>query len=471
MLRNETVYALRAYTHLSENVQGVLERQGDQYEFGSGITRGDSFERALKSIDVDIFCVSKLRIMSSCNTVAGTVNGSFVLRGKAVRTEKTVIAVVAVVVGAVPDDLRSADNVYLVSLNDDDFLRCSVPQQIPFGVNVATDALVPKWNYLSAVFSKRVQHAIVACCNGIFAFRSTALASELSPTKAAALVKNLVDIDLVVEAESKAPRTIHRIAANCIFIGSDQAQQQVMALQRSLQVPGYLEAGKLLPVSLPSYSIDASLLETAGVGVSYEAVRNSLPQGAAVRRQPFVDWWVPPVSFAFNCKLTNAANEDTPVEMRLRLKEGVGRTFDVSIDVKAVSFRELRPGETEAMLRSQMEAIMSSSAALALSDFPAAVEQSSLDKLTRSLAEMLATSLNKATLFKDSIMVSIKTSFDAAEGEITHLPSGDAVVIPLYSFDVDSARLSAYLSIFSILGMQGTFTAWNKAVRSRVVVT
>jgi hypothetical protein len=471
MLRKETVYALRSYTHLSENVQGILERHGDQFEFASGITRSDGFERALKSIDVDVFCVSKLRIMSNCTTVAGTIGGSFVLRGKAIKMERHILAIVAVVAGTVPDDLRSADNVYLVSVNDEDFLRCSVPQQLPFGVNVATDALVPKWNYLSSVFSKQVQHALVACPNGIFSFRNSALPSELSPAKAATLVKNLIDVDLVVEAESRAPKTIYRVAANCIFVGSDHAHQEVAALQRSLRIPGYLDAEKALSVSLPFYSIDASLLETAGPKVTYEAVCNSLPQGASLQRQPFIDWWTSPVSFTVTCKLTNATIEDTPVEMHMRFKEGPDRSFQVSFDVRAASFRELRPGETEAMLRNQLEAIFSSSTALTLVDFSATrVEQGTLDKLTRTLAEVLASNVNKAMLFKDAVTVSVKTAFDQTEGEMMRLPSGDAVMIPNYSFEVGSARLNAYLSIFSVLGMQGSFTSWDKAVKSRVLV-
>lgn len=472
MLRKETLFALRAYTHLSENVQGILERHGDQYEFASGITRSDNFERALKSIDVDVFCVSKLRIMTDGSTAAGTVDGTFVLRGKAIKVERHMLAIVAVVAGTVPTDLRSADNVYLISLYDEDFLRCSVPQQIPYGVNVVTDALAPRWNYLSAVFSKQVQHALVACPNGIFCFRSAAMSSEMSPAKAAALVKNLIDVDLVVEMEGSKPKTIYRVATNCIFVGSDQMRSQVLALQRSLQVPGYLESTKAFPTSLPAFSIDASLLEPAGPKVSYEAVRRNLPQGASVQQQPLEHWWAAPASFTFRCKLTNAANEEMPVEMQMHFKEGPSRDFDVSIDAKAVPFRELRPGESEGMLRNQLEAIFSSSIALALSDFSlTAVEQGSLDKLTRSFAEVLASNINKAALFKDAVMVSIKTAFDQAEGETTHLPSGDAIVIPRYSYDLDSARLNAYLSIFSVLGMQGSFSAWNQAMKNRVVIT
>ena len=286
------------------------------------------------------------------------------------------------------------------------------------------------------------------------------------------MVKNLIDVDLVIEADSKAPKTIYRVAANCIFVGSDQAHQQVLALQRSLQVPGYLETSKTFPMSLPLYSVDASLLETAGPKVTYEAVRQSLPQGASVQQQPLLDWWKSPASFAFRCKLTDAANEELPVEMQMRFREGHARDFDISVEVKAVSFREMRPGEIEAVLRTQLEAIFSSSVALALSDFSVlAIEQGSLDKLTRSLAEILASNINKAALFKNPVMVSIKTVFDQTDGEITHLPSGDSVVIPRYSFDLNSARLNAYLSIFSVLGMQGSFTAWDKAVKSRVVVT
>lgn len=475
MLRRETVSALRAYTQLAEDVQGILQRHGDQYEFAGGILRSDSLERALRSIDVDAFCVSKLRVLSDVGSVAGAVDGAFVLRGKAIKVERRMLAIVNVVAGQVPADLRNADNLYLVSLSDEDFLRCSVPQQIPYGVNAVTDALAPRWNYLSAVYSKQVQHVVVACPNGIFCFRSAAVPSELPPAKAAELVKNLVRVDLVVEAEGGSgagPRTISRVAANCLFVGPEHARPQLAALRRNLQVPGYLEGGKALPSSLPLYGFDASLLEPSGPEVSYEAVRNSLPASAAVQRQPFEHWWSAPASFVFRCTLSGAAGDETPVEMRMRFREGRARDVDVAVELRAAPFRELRPGESEAALRQQLEAVFESSVALALSDFSArSVEQGSLDKLTRQLAEVLASNVNKALLFKDAVAVAVKTSFDQVEGETVRLPSGDAVVVPRYSFDLDSVRLNAYLGVFAALGLQGSFYGWDQALKSRVVVT
>jgi hypothetical protein len=471
MLRREAIFALRAYTRLPENVQGILERRGDEYEFGSGIVRSDSFDRAITSIDADVFCVSKLRIMSGGSEVAGTVDGSFVLRGKAIKLEHSMLAIVAVVAGNVPEDLRSASNVYLISLHDEDFMRCSVPQQLPFGVNVVTDALAPRWNYISAIFSKQIQHALVACPNGIFAMRSSVMPSMLSPSKAEALLKNLVELDVVIEVEAPKPKTIYRVASNCIFVGGDRMQAQVAALQRSLQIPGYMEAVKTLPTSLSYYSIDASLLQMEGPGVSFEAARNNAPSGASVRKESLSKWWEAPASFKLRVSITNPANQETPIDMHMNIKEGASKEFDISIDVKALPFRETRPGETETMMRNQLQAVFSSSVASALSDFSIKdVDQSHVDKLTRSLGETIGSNVNLAMLFNGAVTVSVKMTLDQADGETTHLPSGDVVVIPKYSFESESARLNAYLGVFSALGLQGSFSGWNQAIRNRVMV-
>jgi len=471
MLRREAIFALRAYTRLPENVQGILERRGDEYEFASGITRNDSFDRAIKSIDADVFCVSKLRIMSGGCDVAGTVDGAFVLRGKAVKLERAMFAVAAVVAGVVPEDLRSASNVYLISLHDEDFTRCSVPQQLPFGVNVVTDALAPRWNYVSAIFSKQVQHALVACPNGIFSMRSSATPSTLSPSKAEALLKNLVELDVVIEVEAPKPKMIYRVASNCIFVGGEQMQPQVAALQRSLQLPGYVDVFKTLPTSLTYYSLDASLLQTEGPGVSFDVARNSAPPGASVRKQSLSRWWEAPASFRLRIVVTSTANQETPLEMHMEIKEGASKEFDVTLDVKALPFREARPGETDAVMRNQLQTVLASSVASSLSDFSLKdVNQGRLDKLTRGLGETIGSNLNLAMLFNGSVTVAVKLSFDQADGETTHLPSGDVVVIPKFSFDSESPRLNAYLGIFSALGLQGSFSGWSQAIKNRVMV-
>ena len=471
MLRREASFALRAYTRLPESVQGILERRGDEYELGTGISRSDNFDRALKTIDSDVFCVSKLRIMSGGCELAGTVEGAFVLRGKAVRLEQNMFAIVAVVSGVIPDDLRSQSNVYLITLLDDDFMRCSVPQQLPFGVNVVTDALAPRWNYVSSIYLKRVQHALVACPNGIFSMRSSATPSTIPLSKAENLLKNLIELDVVIEVEAPRPKMIYRVASNCIFVGGEQMQAQVASLQRIMQLPGYVDVSKTLPTSLSYYSLDSSLLQTEGPGVDFEVAKNSAPPGSSVKRQSLSKWWQAPASFDLRVVLTNAVNQETPVEMSLKIKEGASKEYDIAINVKAASFREARPGETDAMMRNQLQTVLSSSFASSLSDFSLkAVNQSHLDKLTRSLGEVIGSNVNLALLFNGAVTASLKMSFDQADGETTHLPSGDVVVIPKYSFDLESPRLNAYLGIFSVLGLQGSFSGWNQAIKNRVMV-
>jgi len=472
MLRREAIFALKAYTGLPDNVQGILERRGDEYEFASGITRNDNFDRAIKTIDADVFCVSKLRIMKGGCDVAGTVDGSFVLRGKAIKLEGGMLAVATVVSGIVPEDMRSTSNIYLLSLLDEDFMRCSVPQQLPFGVNVVTDALAPRWNYVSSVFSKQVQHALIACPNGIFSMRSLSTPSLIPPSQAEALLKNLVELDVVIEVEAPRPKMIYRVATNCIFVGGEQMQAQVAALQRSMQLPSYMEVSKTLPTSLTNYSLDYSLLQTKGPAVDFDVAKSSAPPEASVTRQSLSKWWQAPASFEIRVKVTSTAGQETPMELRLKLKEGGSKEFDISVNVSTLSFREMRPGETDAILRNQLQTVLSASISSALSDFSLKdVSQSSLDKFTRSLGEIMGSNVNMAMLFNDQVTITVKTTFHQADGEKTQLPSGDVVVIPKYSYDLGSSRLNAYLGIFSALGLQGSFSGWNQAIKNRVMVT
>ena len=58
MLRTEALVALKSYTRLPRPVQGLLERRGQEYELAGGISRGDSFDRVLTRLDVDVFCLS-----------------------------------------------------------------------------------------------------------------------------------------------------------------------------------------------------------------------------------------------------------------------------------------------------------------------------------------------------------------------------------------------------------------------------
>jgi hypothetical protein len=471
MLRREAIFALRAYTRLPESVQGILERRGDEYDLGGGVSRSDNFDRALKTIDADVFCVSKLRIMKSGSETAGVVGGTFVLRGKAVRLEESMFAVAAVVVGIVPEDLQSPSNIYLLSLSEGDFLRCSVPQQLPYGVNIVADALAPRWNYTSAIYFKKVQHALVACPNGIFSMRSSATPTDLPPSKAEALLKNVLDLDVVVEVEAPTPKVIYRVAANCIFVGGEQMQEQVAALQRNLQMPGYVDAFKTLPTSLAHFSLDSSILQTEGPHADFEAVKSSAPPGATVKKQSLSKWWESPASFDISVLITSVANQETPTLMSVKLKEGAAKEFDVKASVRAPPFRDLRPGETDAMMRNQLRAVLTSSAASAFSDFSLrAVDQGQLDKLTRGLGEVVGSNVNLAMLFDGAVTVSVKMSFDQAEGEPTHLPSGDVVIVPKYSYDLESPRLSVFLGIFAALGLQGSFSGWTQAVKNRIMV-
>jgi hypothetical protein len=477
MLRREALSALRAYTQLPESIQGVLELRGEEYVLAGGISRSHNFDRALKDVDTDVFCVSRLRVMRSALDLAGEVQGAFILRGKAVRlSDNTILSIASVVVGTVPTSLRSEENAYLLTIKDEDFMRCASPQQMPYGINTVTDALAPKWNYISAVFSKKIPHAVVCCSNGVFGLRAAARPSELGPSEAEQLIDNLLNLDIVIEVEAPKPKTIYRVASNCILAGGDQMQEQIAALQASLQIPSYLGGGRTLPNSLANFSIDASLLQLSGPTVEYDLVSSAVPAGASLRRESLTKWWRAPASFFIRLGISlpsnaSPASSETapPLKLQWRLKDGALRQFNVDIEVSGPSFRDPRPGETPSSLRHQLKGAIQAPLERFLRNFKAQeASQGNLDAFTQSLGEHVATSINTSQLFDASVAVNGRVSFEEEKGETASLPSGDLVVIPRYAYDLDSVRLSAFLGAFSSLGLQGSFTAWPQALRNRV---
>ena len=476
MLRREALVALRSYTRLPRSVQGLLERRGTEYELAGGIARGDSFERALQQVDVDVFCVSKLHIMrSSTDESPRAVAGSFVLRGKAVKLDDGMFAVVSVITGNVPAELRRPENVYLLRLFDADFVRCSVPQQLPWGTNCNADALAPRWNYISALFSKRVQHAVVSCPNGLFCMRSAAHASELTTGAAEKLLTNLLDLDVVLEAPGRgsppAARTLYRLAANALFVAPEGSEAELEQLQRTLKLPSYPGVVATLPTSIANFSLHSSLLQTSGPSVDLEAVRSAAPRGSTVTRQSLSRWWSAPVNFDIELTATLAADQATLGSLALALREGPRKDFDVALQLRFSALRTPRPGESEATLKAQLGTVLGAAVAGALLDFqPSGLTQGGLDKLTRDLGDAAEVGLNGAQLFDGSVTVAVQLAFNHVEGETVDLPSGEVVVIPRFATDLSSPRLNAYLGVFATLGLQGSFTGWQQAMRNRVAV-
>lgn len=465
MLRREALVALHAYTKLPESVQGVLEKRDSDFDLAGGLVRSDTFERALKSIDVDSFCVSALRIHRTASEVAGIVQGQFVLRGRAVRLGDEMLAIVTIIVGDIPEGLRSPSNTYLVSLTDRDFVRCASPQQLVYGTNTVFDALGPKWNYVASVFTKRVQDAVVACANGIFCLRAASHPSTLSAEKAELLIRNLLQVDVMIEVDGARPKVIYRLASNCLFVGPEGAQEQVATLQRSLQLPNFLEKRRLLATSVPLFSLDESLLETSGPRVEFEAVKTAA-SNAEVRYQPLTNWWQAAQSFRFAATVGSDASQSLSV----KAKEGSRRDTDVRVDLKFPTFRELRPGETDALLRAQLTTSLQTAVHTAFLDIDRTPDQGALDKLTRTFGELLSSALNNGQLFAAAVNVAVKLSYDTSVGEPVALPNGDLVVVPKYAYDMESPRLNAFLGIFATLGLQGSFTSWGQALRNRVLV-
>lgn len=477
MLRSSVLLALEAYTRLPSPVQGILERRDEHFEFSSRIARDQSFERALQSIDVDVFCARRMRIVRNLAEPTLVVEGPFVLRGKSVALENCIQGIVSVISGQVPGHLRSDTNTYLLELRDDDIIACATPQQIPFGVNVVTDSLAPRWNYISAIFLKQIPCAIIACPNGVFSVRSSPSKSSI-PTPAAAkeLLQNLVDLDLVVQIETSSPKIIYRVGFNCILVGDEDARAHVLELQRALRLPSISEPPTLLPTMLPGFSIDASLLQASGPSVDLEAVKAASPPGAKVSQESLSKWWHAPRTLLFHISLqkTRQQNSDASSPLFIQLQVGSNRNtnFKATASLRGPRFRDLRPGESEALLQSQLSSLVKTAVMVTLKSLlPSDVSEKKLKEVTEDLNHRLRKDVNASLLFSEDLKISVTTNLEQTiDGLPTSLPSGEVISVPKYSFSTDSPRLCAYLGIFSSLGLQGVFKNWRDALKSEMLV-
>lgn len=478
MLRSDVLYALQAYTRLPSPVQGVLEKRGQNFEFGAGLTRDKGFDRALRNIDVDVFCVKRLRILRSLTEPARVVEGSFVLRGKVVALEHGVLGVASVIAGQLPPEASGASNSYLLELREEDVVPCASPQQLPFGVNVSTESLAPRWNYVSAVFSRKIDRALVACASGLFTIQAAPSGtSKLSPEAAEQLLQNLVDLDLVAEAAQtppSQPRVLYRVARNCIFVGDEASGQQVLELQRQLQLsPTTPPTGRMLPTAISGFSLDAGIVSVQGPRIELQALQEACPQGVAVSRQSLGDWWLAPNAVTFEVRLLGppSLQSDASVLFRAKLQPTEQMHWEVSSDVQAPPLRDLRPGETKYMLKGQLQSLVHSSLAAATSFRDMRdVSQKRLDQATKELSEGIEKGVRESGLFSQEITVEVKASLHRApEGPVISLPSGDRVALPPYSYEAGSPRLNAYLGVFSTLGLQGAFRSWDHALKNKIL--
>jgi len=470
MLRTESVVALKAYTTLPAPVQGVLERRANRYQLGAVITNDRTFDRVLAKTEGETLCLRRLRIVRSLAEQPARVEGTFVVRGKAVRLDKDIFAVGSVVVGDVPEGFRSASGLYLLRLADDDFMRCSSPQQVPYGVNTLAGDLVPGWDYVSSLFDRRVARAVVACPNGLFVLRTLG-APSLPAERAAAVLRNLRDVEFIAQASTR-PRTLQRLTENCILAAPENFD--VTAIQQSLRAPPYPAAGDLAAVGgfLPS----KSLLELGGPRPDYDALRASLPAEITLFRQPLSNWWHAAESYELALELRLVPGQEVPRTTELLMKVGRNKEGEVRVKAIHVPFRELRPGETDAMLRGVLVDNLRQAVESALGA-DAVVTQSNLNAASNSIGTTLQKQLPLAEVFAARrsdgpvpVDVSLSLSQKVSDGEPATLPSGERVLVPSYSTESDSPRLAAYLGAFSALGLQGSFQSWRSARKGGVVI-
>ena len=470
MLRTESVVALKAYTTLPAPVQGVLERRANRYQLGAVITNDRSFDRVLAKTEGETLCLRRLRIVRAGADQPATVEGAFVVRGKAVRLDKDIFAVGSVVVGDVPKSFTSASGLYLLRLTDDDFMRCGSPQQVPYGINTLTGDLVPGWNYVSSLFDRRVARAVVACPNGLFVLRTLG-APTLAAEQAAEVLRNLRDVEFMAQASTR-PRALVRLTANCILAAPENFD--VSAIQQSLRAPPYPAAGDLSAVG--SFLPSKSLLELGGPRPDYDALRSALPAEVTLIRQPLSNWWHVAESYELNLELRLVPGQEVPRTTELRMKVGKNKDGEVRVKASHVPFRDLRPGETDAMLRGVLLDNLRGAVESALGS-DTVVTQSNLNAASNGIGMTLQKQLPLSEVFAARrsdgavpVDVSLLLSQKVSEGEPATLPSGERVIVPSYSTESDSPRLAAYLGAFSALGVQGSFQSWRSARKGGVVI-
>lgn len=457
MLCREATAALKAYTTLPQPIQGLLVRDAEKdFQLSSIITNDSTLDRLLSKIDTDTFCLSRLRVLRSRSELLGTVDGAFVVRGRAVSLGEEIVAVATVVSGTVPDELRSPSGTYFLALHPTDIVRCTQPQQIAFGTNPTTAALVPGLNYISAVFTRRVSHVVVACANGLFSLRGLSKESILGADEAERCLRNLAGCEYMIHT-AEAPAAIYRVADDCLLVGPEGFDDQLQQLQRTLKLPTQEKRPDL--VSSVPFILSGSLLTTGSERISsLEDLRAALPAGADVKRENLVDWWRTPSTFTLSIVIFSVEGQDTPKVLSQTSKDAQGH--ELRLDLKFVTLRDLRPGETEATLRSQLASIVSEAAKRILK---LTQQQSELDALTEKLGNALESDLNASQLFQDKVFVKIVLKHDEATGTSVVLPSGDRAILPTYGVNPASPRLASYLGVFASLGLQGSFKDWKSA--------
>jgi hypothetical protein len=466
MLRPESVASLRAYTALPSAVQGMLERHGKYYQLGGAITNDPTFDRILAQTEGETLCLARLRILRSQAEEPRVVEGSFVVRGKSLRLGNDIFALVTVVVGSLPDDAKSASGAYLLRLTDADFVRCGSPQQLPYGTNPTTGDLVPNWNYVAPLFDRRLSKVVVACPNGLFILLKTRTAPSLTAEQAEATLKNLRDVEFMAQV-SLRPKRLLRLATNCLLAAPDDFD--VAKVQQNLRLPLYPEEGDLAAVG--PYLPSRSLLRVDGPSADYDALRAALPSDATLSRQPLSRWWSSAEIYDIAVELRLLPGQEVPRTTELRLRLGRGGDTEVRLVARHVPFRELRPGETEAMLRGVLLDNLREAVKEALDSVESsAVTQSAVNRVSTLLGTALQKQLPLAEVFAPSrgegpppVDVGVQVTQQATEGEAAKLPSGETIVIPAYSIESDSPRLASYLAAFSALGIQGSFQNWRAA--------
>lgn len=464
MLRREAVAALRAYTRLPEPVQGLFEQAGDLYQVSGTLSNDRDFDRVMARASLDMFCLSTLRVMGSPTDLLGEAAGAFLVRGRVVRLATGIYGIVSVVQGEVPPPLRSAANTYFVTLRDEDRVQCAAPPLIPFGTATTLQPLAPGWPYLAALYEKRLTHCVVACANGLFVLRTLLQSASVDAASAQALINNILTVDLVVSTAS--PKVAYRVAANCLLVGPTDYGEQVLTLQRALQLAAPSSQTELLATSSQALSLAASVLDVSGPPVRREDVAAVLPEGATLEAQSLTKWQAAPQLYSVTLALYAVAGQSLDGSLLAELRDN---DLSLKISVTFAALRPTTPGETEALLRGQLRRLVEADVRAGLGARP--TSQSELDAMTRTLSDAVGEHVNAARLFQDPISVGAKINYQPVSGLVTTLPSGEQIVVPTYGLGAEAPLLGTYLAVLATLGLHAAFVDWDRArARSGVLL-
>ena len=460
MLRPESIASLRCYTSLPNQIQGIIQRTSGDFEVSKFITSDTGFQRILRRTSNDFFCCARCTLHASLDDPGTPVSGTIMVAGTSVVLEGgDVAAVTGTLLKGIVEGHAIGDAVFITAKVRDVLHGCRSPGALFFGVSTTTGPLVPSAEYLEAVINRKLRKCLVASPAGMFILTAVPPAEDPqpSPLEAIQLIKNLLDVDLVVQI-GEAPTTIYRLASNCVIAGPDFFEESLRRIQSSLDLPFNDDAG-IIPTTSSAYRISRTMLRTmSSYKLSEERVRQSQVPGATVYVEPLSGWQSPSVTITLNVSVTAIVGQ--PTTQSLSFTDDVkGGELRFKVRIGYLDFRPLRPGETAAALITQLRSVVQN--VLDTQVDSSVEDQAALDKTASAFSTALQGDINKADLFSNPMLVSLSIDQAKTAGQQCRLPSGKYTTIPAYALTGGSIRMSAYIGTLTAVGVSIRFRPWD----------